>query len=171
MEDKPMDEEKRGVSINGFQLDNLRTLRGPDGSILRADLLFHGRKICEYFDEGDEKPYLAYPVSGYTIVGIEKAVTSFTKDIRTLVDEIVNRTCVLDSCRKAARKNKVLVWMRSEESGIYVMSPADPAQSDDEAISKLRGDLEKMYPDITDGVYEVIRDEEDLNVNDMGVIL
>ncbi len=171
MEDKPMDEKKRGVSINGFQLDNLRTLRGPDGSILRADLLYQGRKIAEYFDEGDEKTYLAYPVSGYTIEGIEKAVTSFTKDIRTLVDEIVNRTCVLDSCRKAARKNKVLVWMRSEESGMYVMAPADPAQSDEEAISKLRADLVRMYPDITDGVYEVIRNEQDLNVNDMEVNL
>ena len=166
-----MDDEKRGVSINGFQLDNLRTLRGPDGSILRADLLYQGRKIAEYFDEGDEKPYLAYPVSGYTIVGIEKAVTSFTKDIRTLVDEIVNRTCVLDSCRKAARKNKVLVWMRSEESGMYVMSPADPAQSDDEAIASLRKSIEKSYPHVADAVYEVIRDEEDLNVNDTEVRL
>lgn len=166
-----MDEEKRGVSINGFQLDNLRTLRGPDGSILRADLLFHGRKICEYFDEGDEKPYLAYPVSGYTIEGIEKAVTSFTKDIRTLVDEIVNRTCVLDYCRKAARKNKVLVWMRSEESGMNIMAPADRDITDEEAIAKLRNDAERMHPEITDAVFRVIRSERDLDVNDTEVRL
>ena len=166
-----MQEEKHVVSVNGFTLKDTRTVYGPDGKIFRADLLFRGEKICEYFDEGGGKPYLAYPVGDCTAERIEKAVSAFSGDIRTLVDEIVVRMNVLGVFRKAERKGQMLVWMRSEKEGMSIMAPADPALSDGDAIAVFREKTERENPAPDDAVYTVMRREDDIDVNDMEVDL
>ena len=166
-----MQEGKHVVSVNGFTLENKRTILGFDGPILTADLVFRGRKLCEYFDEGGGKPYLAYPVGDCTAERIEKAVSAFSGDIRTLVDEIVVRMKVLGVFRKAERKGQMLVWMRSEKEGMSVMAPADPALSDGDAIAVFREKTERENPAPDDAVYTVMRREDDIDVNDTEVDL
>lgn len=174
----------KGISINGFTLKNVKGMNTPDGMAVTADLYFRGRKAGEYFNAGDGGEYSFYPSEGFSQDGIEKALELFPKiksaveglppiswDIGILVEEMMNRTEVLKSFRKVRKNGKVLILMKSDRYGMYVMSPSDPMLSDEEAIASFRKSIEKSYHHVTDAVYEVIRDEEDLNVNDMEVIL
>ena len=137
----------RRAEINGFSISSLKTMQGLEGWITRCNILFKGKKIGSYFNDGNGGAYNFYPESSYSSEKIERVISTFPRierdfgydlplvdwDMGILVEELVEKGKTLAQYRLAEKQGRHLVEGIDWKRDIAIRINMDPTLSDWEA--------------------------------------
>lgn len=146
--------------INGFTANAVKEIQGTDGCVIRCNLLFNGRKVGEFFDPSNGRPYSFKASVGFRSSAIESTVASFPDlktafgsgaectavrwDIGILVEELIRLKDMSNALAKAADRTMDLVTVDSLERNAEWMVQIPRSMTDGEAAMEISMIMERM---------------------------